>query len=106
MTMIRGFGSLGNSAMNSPMSNLALRIAWHLNLVMLGCVILAGMVVDGNGRIWGVSQHYSLAITLTLFVLGGVSALLVAIFAPKPWSRVVGGVSLAIYLILALPALL
>ena len=84
----------------------ALRVAWYLNLATLGCVILAAMVVDGNGRILGMSQPYSLAFTLTLFVLGGISALLVVIFAPRPGGRVVGVVSLVTYLILALPAFL
>jgi len=92
--------------MKAQAPNAVLRITWYLNLVMLGCTCLAAMTVDGNGRIFGVSQPYSLAFTLTFFVLGGISALPVVILPPKPWSRVVGGVSLAMYLILALPAFL
>ena len=87
------------------MRNTALRFAWGLNLVMLGCVFVAALLVDGNGRILGVGQPYSNALVLTLFVLGTMSALVVLIFFPKPTDRVVGGLSLIMYLILAIPGL-
>ena len=92
--------------MNARSPKAFLRLAWGLNLSMLGCLFVAALVVDGNGRILGMSESYSLLLALTLFALGVTSALAMLISCPRWMGKVVGGLSLATYLILAIPALI
>ena len=92
--------------MKDRMTKAVLRFSWGLNFAMLGCVFVAAILVDGNGRLLGMSQTYSMLLALMLFALGIISALAVLIFWPKPRGKIVGGLSLGIYLVLAIPAVL
>ena len=75
-----------------------------VNFVLLICVVIISLVVDGNGRIFGLSEKPSCIVAILLFS-GGI--LLSATLATMDKAhRLTAVISLIAYLVLAAPAIL
>jgi len=105
---MKGFGfehsaftvKLHMSMVNS-MVNRVLTIA---NFSVLGVVILASFWVDGNGRIFGLSETWSWLVTVVFFTIGiGLSTLLIVRDSEH---RVRSLICLIVYIVLCAPAVL
>lgn len=80
------------------------RVLTIANFSVLGVVILASLWVDGNGRIFGLSETPSSFVTVILFTLGiGLSALLLV---KDSEHRVRSLICLIVYIVLCAPAVL
>jgi len=80
------------------------RVLTIANFSVLGVVILASLWVDGNGRIFGLSETPSSFVTVILFTLGiGLSTLLLV---KDSEHRVRSLICLIVYIVLCAPAVL
>jgi len=82
-----------------------LRLAWAVNAVMFGCALVAAILVDGNGRVMGMSELPSLILAVALFTIGVVSSAVVLFLDKRVAGKVAAVLLLAVYLALVVPAI-
>jgi len=75
-----------------------------INFVLLICVVIMSVFVDGNGRIFGLSEKTSYIIAISFFSSGILLSTILAIISKA--HRLGAVVCLIIYIILAAPAIL
>jgi hypothetical protein len=81
-------------------------LMWWANLVVFACVLVAGLLVDGNGRLPCLSETPSLFAAIGMMTLGGLLTILVLILEPRKARKCVAGVMLVMYIVMAIPALM
>ena len=72
---------------------------------MFGCALAGAILVDGNGRIMGMSELPSLILTVAVFTIGVLSSLVILFLDKRVAGKVAAVVLLAVYLALVVPAI-
>ena len=79
-------------------------VVWYIDMVLFAVWILACFCVDGNGRVFALSETASTAVFVALLLCGlSASSFVIAL---DPRRRLAAAVFVAVYIVLALPALI